>query len=163
MRKITYLIILGGLLVVGGLMYLKLKPTDQKKVAVNYTLPKVIEQKSSSGTEASSNTNPNGYSETGWSAFYKSNATESTPDVLVEINVGRSASEIKMVSAKKGQRVQLKFTSAINDQAKVEGYNASVYIMPLGEFSTTFTADKTGEFSIILSNSKRTVGKLQVN
>ena len=163
MRKVTYLIILGGLLVIAGLVYLKLKPTDQKKVAVDNTLPKVIEQKPSPDTKISGNSNPNAYSETGWSAFYKPNETELAPDVLAEINVGRSASEIKTVSAKKGQRVQLKFTSAINDQVKVEGYNASVYIMPLGEFSTTFSADKIGEFSISLVNNKKTIGKLVIN
>lgn len=160
MHRIKYFIIL-GLLVIGGLVYLKLKPANQENITINNAAPKVVE--SSTETATGSSSAQNAYSETGWTAFVSSSQIEPEPDVVAEFSIGKNSSENKEVSVKKGQRVQLKFTSSINDQAKVEGYNTSVYIMPLGEFSTTFTADKTGQFPIVLVNNKRTVGTLKVN
>lgn len=101
--------------------------------------------------------------ETGWSAFSTINEQpEPTPDVNAQISIGRSPSDIKTITANSGERVKITFTSAISDQVKIEGYSANTYVMPLGEFSISFNADKTGEFAIILVNNKREVGKLIV-
>lgn len=124
--------------------------TEEKPIQNSDTLPEVSEIHPSD--------------ETGWSAFKKTTSDpEPNPDVTVEIGVGRSASEPKTISAKAGQRVKITFTSAINDQVVIENYTVNTYIMPLGEFSMAFNADKKGKFAINLVDTKRTVGYLEVN
>lgn len=159
-----------AILLVGPLVYFFIKPLGEQTTFYNKNESEKVEvkkieipkQTQASSPKLSEPNSGNHSPETGWSAFPGVSEPQAVADINAQINVGNGSPEIKIISAKKGQRVSILFTASIRDQVKIEGYNVDTYIEPLRESTIGFNVDKAGSFKITLVKLKKTIGTLNI-
>lgn len=137
MNKQTVIFIILGVSILVGLGYFLLKPAPNQQQVSNQT-PVANNQ-----TEEK---------------------TQEPPSNLVEAEFIYTSSnyEPKSVEVKQGQKVVLKITADIADEAHLHGYDLSKALVPGQSVTIEFTADKTGRFDLELENLGKSLGVVAV-
>ena len=136
MNKTSVTFIVLGILVLGVIGYIALKPKQNQL---------------NSSVNKQTNVNPN--------------PTEPPPPSVFEIIIdykNANPVEPKSFRVEGGQKVVIKTTADVTDEVHLHGYDISVDVKP-GEVATLdFTANKTGRFPIELEGIKKDIGIIEV-
>lgn len=70
--------------------------------------------------------------------------------------------EPKTVRVAEGQKVVIKVTADVADEAHLHGYDISVEVNPGEQAQLEFTANKTGRFPVELEELKKDIGVIEI-